>query len=1509
MRVIRLILTVSLIFVLTGSLFAGSFHPSNFEGKEITNGIRATNILPRGNVVTITETFVINRTTIDPLTGKRGQYGFDANVYVAPGGTLKVENATIYFLSDEEHPYNLTVKGNLYLYNATVTIGGGLIKPHYPFSINIGGTVVGEVKIIKSKLLYPGWFNVSNKNGNVIIINSTFDKMHGGTLDNPPPFGPIPYIKNSKIFILNTSFKSLPKWESSGSGSIGYAYNNTEITLGSSGGLGATHEGNLTYGNFKKKVYSEYEKFWEYVVLKDFVLKLAYTNDSQYDEKSLLQVIYKGRYRDTYLANFTIPGVKEGAGTINETVSLENYNFTGNEFFQELQTGKIVVYVTAPHNGTLTLKNLTLVMEVEKNLLVDGIKGYCFNVEHSTIYGRDVYVDVDYRNRRYLGINHNMFNVMNGAHLYFLNLTINDTGKEKREDTAFLFQDSQSEAYILRYVVAKVSFHNHPIDGLHVYATPYPVDVSSDSQLISKIVGVISSYISETQHVSSMSIGHISGNSVWDITKDGKALLPLLSDILNNSEMPNSKFVGIYNVEVKNTTKEFAKVQIGLNYFPWLLPENNSVVYNLILKKYQDVDLQVVDVDVLNEEPYISGEDVKIKVKVENLGNDKAVAPMLAIYINDLLYENITLPDINGKDSYENTYVLSGNYFANADIYHINVSVYQIWDYELTNNWRGITISVGDIYAKNWVPSQVIRYHTVNVSLTLTSTYQWDDVKVSLYLDNQTNLIGEHTLNLQCGDNPLIYQWDVGSTSAGNHTLLLYVNSKLVGIYHIDVRYDVDLQVVDTSITPSEVYVGESVTISTNVENAGKDVPSSAKVIISLYDPLGNLISNESFTYPSTYQLGYTPELSGTYTVQIKVISSTDYNITNNKYSFTFVVNPVPYSVSVTSSAVYYNGTDIVINVTVYSELSASLNVNVKISELGITLQPEGGNPVNVEKSSTVSLQFILSKNAYKNVLQGKTSVKLTYYVRISSDRTGDALYSFGPNYLTIKEIADLEILPGSFVVELNGKNVTQVAEKVTVTIRFTVENVGGLPATLSYILGDGEKILVEKTADTLNPGEKVTVEYNYTVDGVGTHNLKVELNPQRNVTERNYENNNATLMLKVIPPTMEIVFTRYSEEHGNTIYQEDNIIILVKVINKNATESSGKTVWMSNVTVYLDLGNLGRYSQMTNKFGVARFVIPAKNVGSYAPLVTVEYYGAKQSFTLTAKDYKVVVEKKPLQLPWLWIIIGAIVAGVGGFFLYGFLRFKKKAKEYMICGNCGRLVPADAERCPYCGVVFEREKVKCPECGSWIDEDSKYCPVCGALFMDKEDPEYDKYSELKGKYDKYIEKYKTEAKKYIGEEYTTEEFFKWWKTHPEFISFQEWIKRQEERVEGETVVCPVCGAVNPKGAKICRVCGSPLPVEEEKKEEERTEEEEGKIKPLPLAHEEMERLKRPGVVTVEEWAKKREEKKEGEKREEEKPAKEEEVEEKKEEKKPIVKKKVIKKVIALEEKEKKEES
>jgi len=1510
---------LSILVILT--IIAGSFSiltmgitvtSSPLESDVVTNDAA---ISDREEVIPITDTFVINRTTIDPLTGEKGKYGFDTNVVVEPSGTLIVENATVYFLSDEDHHYSLTVKGSLLFYNATLTIGKGLIQPYYPFSLNIEGPGWAKVEIRNSKLLYPGWFNVTNKPGNVFIINSVFDRMSGGPLDHPPSYGPLPYIYNSRLYIVGTYFKSLPKRSSSGSGPIGWLFNNTEINLppSSDGGFGLygvrAGQDNVTLSDFTRSINPEYANFWEYIILKDIWVNVVYSNDTDYDQSSLLQIIYKGKYENTYLANFTIEGAKEGQGELNQTVPLDNYNFTGNTFFSDLQSGKIVVQLTSPKKGNLTIYNVTLFLNVENNLRVDGIRGYAFNVEKSTIFAKDIYVDVDYKPRKYLGTTHNMFNITGDSKLYLLNLTINDTGTEKREDSAFLFQDSSSEVYILRYVVANVTFRGHPIDGLNVYATPYPVDYCNDPQLISHIVDVINTYITNTQSVDSMSFGHVAGNTIWDSTVKGETVLPLLSDILNKSESPNSKFIGIYNISVENETKQFAAVQIGLNYYPWILRENNTIRYNLILEKYRDVDLEIDEMKILNTQPYMVGEDVSLSVKVLNLGKDKATTPMLSIYINSQLYDNFTLSDIEGQSSYTKSITIPGSYFNTVGSYIIEAKVYQLWDYNMDNDAKNVSISIGEIYATGWSPSEVIRHHIVNISATIYSTYEWDDVEVSLYLDDESNLLTQYTTDLQVGNNPFVYRWDVDDIPNGTHTLLLYVNSKFVGSYGLSVIPDVDLALSSVSISPSEIYVGESVDISVDAVNNGKDLPTNAMIYISIYDSYGHLLINKTFSYPSIYEVSFIPSSPGLYSLQIKVVSSQDYNSQNNDYTATFEVLPIPFSLSVNGENEYLNGTDIEINVTIYSDISAQLNVHLEVVELGIAVEPVNGNPVTVDAKSSVVLQFVIPKDKYLTYLQGKTSVELTYYVIITSNRTGDAEYSFGPEKMTVREIADLTLVPDSFVVIQDGKSITKVAEGVSVSIKFEVVNTGGLPANLCYLLLDGDNVLENKTLGIIVPGEKIEVQYNYTVKGIDTHILRVVLNPARNVTERNYENNNATITLDVTPPEMEIVFAKYSEEHQNVIYEGDHLIVIIKVINKNATESRGKTVYMSNVTVSLNLGNLGKYSAMTTEYGVARFVIPVNKVGEFTPLVTLEYYGSIRSLTLTGDEYKIVTEPKPLKIPWLWIIIVVIVAAVGGFFLYGFLRFRKKAKEYMLCGNCGRLVPADAERCPYCGVVFEKEKVKCPECGSWIDEDAKYCPVCGALFIDKEDPEYDKFAEMKSKYERYLEKYKLEARKYIGKEFTAEEFFKWWKTHPEFISFQEWLKRQEERIEGETVLCPVCGAVNPKGAKICRVCGSPLPSEEKEEAPEEKEEEKEEKTPM-LKPEEYERLKRPGVITVEEWAKKKgklpekEEKKE--EKVEEKPSEEETRE--KEEKKPVVKKKVIKKVIALEE-EKKEKS
>jgi len=51
-------------------------------------------------------------------------------------------------------------------------------------------------------------------------------------------------------------------------------------------------------------------------------------------------------------------------------------------------------------------------------------------------------------------------------------------------------------------------------------------------------------------------------------------------------------------------------------------------------------------------------------------------------------------------------------------------------------------------------------------------------------------------------------------------------------------------------------------------------------------------------------------------------------------------------------------------------------------------------------------------------------------------------------------------------------------------------------------------------------------------------------------------------------------------------------------------------------------------------------------------------------------------------------------------------------------CPECGKPIPADAEKCPHCGVQFEVEEVfECPMCGSLLGLTVTKCPSCGAEF------------------------------------------------------------------------------------------------------------------------------------------------------------------------------------------------
>ncbi len=161
------------------------------------------------------------------------------------------------------------------------------------------------------------------------------------------------------------------------------------------------------------------------------------------------------------------------------------------------------------------------------------------------------------------------------------------------------------------------------------------------------------------------------------------------------------------------------------------------------------------------------------------------------------------------------------------------------------------------------------------------------------------------------------------------------------------------------------------------------------------------------------------------------------------------------------------------------------------------------------------------------------------------------------------------------------------------------------------------------------------------------------------------------------------------------------------------------------------------------------------------------------------------------LGLPlWVWLAIAG--AAVVAIVLFLFVVRRQAAGKLVECGECGNLIPEDATTCPKCGAEFESDLIRCSRCASTIPANSKFCPECAAQLLGspgeaESDPEKQAYAD-------FTEKYRAEAKRELGDNYSEGAFWDWWKRQPTYTPFSQWSLQQGQGTPRAGMTAPPTG-------------------------------------------------------------------------------------------------------------------
>jgi len=648
----------------------------------------------------------------------------------------------------------------------------------------------------------------------------------------------------------------------------------------------------------------------------------------------------------------------------------------------------------------------------------------------------------------------------------------------------------------------------------------------------------------------------------------------------------------------------------------------------------------------------------------------------------------------------------------------------------------------------------------------------------------------------------------------------------------ITVRGIADLLVQRSGVTfsPASPAVEQQNTITVTVWNNG-DIPAE-NVTVRVYatapggvealvgmSNIANLDNGES----QTAQVTWVPGANGAHIIRIvadEAGSIEDIDRNNNEISFEQTVLNFPdlrvNNILITPASPVVTNQDIVVTALVQNiGQTAASNIVVNfyfdtVSEGTLFYQATiesllPGNSAEAEGYATVVLNEDIASEVH------------TIIVVVNPDRLiKETNYNNneGVQYLTVEENRpDIEF-PGEIVVTRGGNPVSKASVGETVVITTEALNSGYSPVygalIVFYVVDeDGIAIPLGSAVKDIGIGQTVEVSLSWVVNvTMGNYSLVINANPDRTVEESDITNDQISVGFVVDAPNPRITIDGFP---STPFVPGNEVVITGKVVNQN---NSGP-IKGALVTIYLAKDGVPLSDPVTGTTGTdgtfaIRLYLKTGLDGSYVVHVTASIGGKEQSASQS-------IQVKPVAeggIPWyIYLLILALVSAVIiGFSAY---LYKYGLGKMVECGECGALIPEASKRCPKCGVQFEPGTAKCSECNAWIPSNSSRCPECGTKFItDAIEEEEDAYiKRMREQYESYVDTFREEAKRTMGKKYSDAKFLEWWKKQPAYISFEQWLSQEEQKLKSGGSLCPICGTHNPRGSPVCQKCGSNLEV------------------------------------------------------------------------------------------------